>query len=140
MTTKIKANPAPDRPATPIIEGDDILFGGRGADSLDGGIGNDGLYGGKGDDTLLGGLGDDFLTEDAGGDRFLLNLGSGSDAILDFEVGIDKFSLDNGLSFQQLDISQTVGGTLLKVTSTGQVLATVTRLGGSITASDFVLL
>ena len=129
--------------------GDDILFGGRGADSLDGGIGNDSLYGGKGDDTLLGGLGDDFLsgengndflTGGAGSDRFLLNLGSGSDTILDFEVGIDKFALGNGLSFQQLEISQTVAGTLLKVTSTGQLLATVTGLGSSITASDFVLL
>jgi Ca2+-binding RTX toxin-like protein len=129
--------------------GNDILFGGRGADSLDGGIGNDSLYGGKGDDTLLGGLGDDFLsgengndflTGGAGGDRFLLNSGGGSDTILDFEVGIDKFALGNGLSFGQLEISQTVAGTLLKVTSTGQLLATVTGLGSSITASDFVLL
>ncbi len=129
--------------------GDDILFGGRGADSLDGGIGNDSLYGGKGDDTLLGGLGDDFLsgengndflTGGAGSDRFLLNLGGGSDTILDFEVGIDKFALNNGLTFQQLEISQTVAGTLLKVGSTGQLLATVTGLGSSITASDFVLL
>jgi Ca2+-binding RTX toxin-like protein len=129
--------------------GDDILFGGRGADSLDGGIGNDSLYGGKGDDTLLGGLGDDFLsgengndflTGGAGSDRFLLNSGSGSDTILDFEVGIDKFALGNGLTFQQLEISQTVAGTLLKLTSTGQFLATVTGLGRSITESDFVLL
>jgi hypothetical protein len=210
LTAKIKANPAPDQPATPIVEGDiievgntstenlgvdgqnfvgtddsdtliggsgndfingkkgndsldggagndsiyggrgldmltggsgdDILFGGRGADSLDGGIGNDSLYGGKGDDTLLGGLGDDFLTGDGGSDRFVLNSGSGSDTILDFTAGTDKFALGNGLSFQQLEISQTVGGTLLKVTSTGQVLATVTGLGSSITASDFVLL
>jgi FG-GAP-like repeat/RTX calcium-binding nonapeptide repeat (4 copies)/Calx-beta domain/FG-GAP repeat len=129
--------------------GDDILFGGRGADSLDGGIGNDSLYGGKGDDTLLGGLGDDFLsgengndflTGGAGGDRFLLNSGSGSDTILDFEAGIDKFALGNGLTFQQLEISSTGGGTLLKVISTNQVLATVTGLSSSITASDFVLL
>ncbi len=128
--------------------GDDILFGGRGADSLDGGLGNDSLYGGKGDDTLLGGLGDDFLsgengndflTGGAGGDRFLLSQGSGSDTILDFEVGIDKFALGNGLSFQQLEISKTAAGTLLKVTSTNQVLATVTGLNSSITASDFVL-
>ncbi len=129
--------------------GDDILFGGRGTDSLDGGIGNDSLYGGKGDDTLLGGLGDDFLsgengndflTGGAGSDRFLLNLGGGSDTILDFAVGTDKFALGNGLSFQQLEISQTAAGTLLKVTSTNQLLATVTGLGSSITASDFVLL
>jgi Ca2+-binding RTX toxin-like protein len=129
--------------------GDDILFGGRGADSLDGGEGNDSLYGGKGDDTLLGGLGDDFLsgengddflTGGAGSDRFLLNLDIGSDTILDFEVGIDKFALGSGLSFEQLEISQTTAGTLLKVASTGQFLATVTVLSSSITASDFVLI
>ena len=119
--------------------GDDILFGGRDADSLDGGIGNDSLYGGLGDDFLSGENGNDFLTGGAGSDRFLLNSGSGSDTILDFEVGIDKFALGNGLTFQQLEISQTVGGTLLKVTSTGQLLATVTGLNSSITASDFVL-
>ena len=119
--------------------GDDILFGGRDADSLDGGIGNDSLYGGLGDDFLSGENGNDFLTGGAGGDRFLLNLGSGSDTIVDFELGIDKFALGNGLSFQQLEISQTVAGTLLKVTSTGQLLATVTGLNSSITASDFVL-
>jgi Ca2+-binding RTX toxin-like protein len=129
--------------------GDDILFGGRGVDSLDGGIGNDSLYGGKANDTLLGGAGDDFLsgengddflTGGAGSDRFLLNSDTGSDTIVDFEAGIDKFALGNGLSFEQLEISQTATGTLLKVTSTGQVLATVTGLNSSITASDFVLL
>jgi Ca2+-binding RTX toxin-like protein len=129
--------------------GDDILFGGRGAESLDGGIGNDSLYGGKGDDTLLGGLGDDFLSGEngndfliggSGSDRFLLTPSTGSDTVVDFEVGIDKFALDNGLNFQQLEISQTAGGTVLKVISTDQVLATVTGLNSSITASDFVLL
>jgi Ca2+-binding RTX toxin-like protein len=128
--------------------GDDILFGGRGADSLDGGIGNDSLYGGKGDDTLLGGLGDDFLSGEngndfliggSGSDRFLLTSSIGSDTVVDFEVGIDKFAMDNGLTFQQLEISQTAGGTVLKVISTDRVLATVTGLNSSITASDFVL-
>nr|WP_304941041.1 putative Ig domain-containing protein [Tychonema sp. LEGE 07203] len=129
--------------------GSDILFAGRGADSLDGGEGNDSLYGGKGDDTLIGGLGDDFLSGEngndfliggSGSDRFLLTLGTGSNTVVDFEVGIDKFAIDNGLTFQQLEISQTAGGTVLKVISTGQVLATVTGLNSSITASDFVLL
>ncbi|MEG5067476.1 calcium-binding protein, partial [Microcoleus sp. B3-A4] len=130
-------------------DGDDILFGGRGTDSLEGGAGNDSLYGGKGNDTLLGGAGDDFLsgengddflTGGSGSDRFLLTPGSGSDTVLDFEVGIDKFAIDNGLTFQQLEISQTAGGTLLKVASTNQLLATVTGLNSSITESDFVLL
>jgi Ca2+-binding RTX toxin-like protein len=127
--------------------GDDILFGGRGFDSLDGGAGNDSLYGGKGNDTLLGGAGDDFLsgengddflTGGAGNDRFLLSLGSGSDTIVDFELGIDKFALDNGLTFQDLALDRTATGTLLKVASTDRILATVTGLNGTITAADFI--
>ncbi|NJK75433.1 MAG: hypothetical protein HC942_17125, partial [Microcoleus sp. SU_5_6] len=128
-------------------DGDDILFGGRGADSLDGGEGNDSLYGGKGNDTLLGGAGDDFLsgengddflTGGGGNDRFLLNSGNGSDTIDDFELGIDKFVLDNGLTFQDLAIDRTATGTLLKLASTDRVLATVAGLNGTITAADFV--
>ncbi|MGL5060072.1 MAG: calcium-binding protein, partial [Microcoleus sp.] len=130
-------------------DGDDLLFGGRGNDSLDGGSGNDSLYGGNGNDTLLGGLGDDFLsgengddflTGGSGSDRFLLNSDSGSDTIVDFELGIDKFALDNGLTFQDLAIDRTATETLLKLASTDRVLATVTGLNSSITSSDFVLL
>ncbi|MEG4454962.1 hypothetical protein [Microcoleus sp. N9_A1] len=71
---------------------------------------------------------------------FAIRLGSGSDTVVDFEVGIDKFAIDNGLTLQQLEISQTAAGTVLKVISTDRVLATVTGLNSSITASDFVLL
>mgnify|MGYP000747420113 CR=1 FL=1 len=71
---------------------------------------------------------------------FAIRLGSGSNTILDFEAGSDKFAIGNGLTFQQLEISQTAGGTVLKVISTDQVLATVTGLNSSITASNFVLL
>jgi subtilisin family serine protease/Ca2+-binding RTX toxin-like protein len=120
--------------------GDDALFGGRGADILNGGDGDDILLGGNGDDFLNGGLGNDILTGGNGSDRFLLNPDRGSDTILDFEVGIDKFALGNGLTFQQLEISQTAGGTLLIFASTGKVLATVTGLNSSITASDFIVL
>jgi subtilisin family serine protease len=118
--------------------GDDSLFGNRGADILNGGDGNDILLGGNGDDLLNGGLGDDFLTGGSGSDRFLLSLGSGSDTIVDFELGIDKFALDNGLTFQDLAIDRTATGTLLKVASTDRVLATVAGLNGTITAADFV--
>jgi hypothetical protein len=58
---------------------------------------------------------------------------------VDFELGIDKFVLDNSLTFQQLEISQTAAGTLLKISSTDRVLVTVAGLNGAIAASDFVL-
>ncbi|MCC3431585.1 MAG: calcium-binding protein [Microcoleus sp. PH2017_03_ELD_O_A] len=129
--------------------GDDILFGGRGADSLDGGAGNDSLYGGKGDDTLLGGLGDDFLSGEKGNDfliggegsdRFLLNLDSGIDTIANFDTDSDKIILGNGLSFGQLDITQTASGNAIKIAATGSVLANVSGVTGLLRANDFVVI
>jgi Ca2+-binding RTX toxin-like protein len=129
--------------------GDDILFGGRGADSLEGGAGNDSLYGGKGNDTLLGGAGDDFLSGEngddfliggEGSDRFLLNLDSGIDTIANFDTDSDKIILGNGLSFGQLDITQTVGGNVIKIAATGSVLANVSGVTGLLGANDFLVI
>ncbi|NJM61157.1 MAG: S8 family serine peptidase [Oscillatoriales cyanobacterium RU_3_3] len=117
---------------------DDVLFGGRDADILNGADGSDILLGGEGDDLLDGGSGNDLLTGGSGSDRFVLNLDSGSDTIVDFELGIDKFVLDNGLTFQQLEISQTAAGTLLKLGSSDRILATVVGLKGAIGAADFI--
>ncbi|MCU0544335.1 MAG: S8 family serine peptidase [Oscillatoriaceae cyanobacterium Prado104] len=120
--------------------GDDVLFGGRGADILNGGDGNDILLGGEGDDLLDGGLGNDTSIGGSGSDRFLLTPDSGADTVVDFEVGIDKFAIANGLSFQQLEISQNAGVTLLKLASNGQLLATaIAAANSSITAADFLL-
>ena len=50
--------------------GNDELYGGKGADTLDGGVGNDILVGGKGNDTLIGGEGTDvasYQEDDAAG-------------------------------------------------------------------------
>jgi len=129
--------------------GDDILFGGRGADSLEGGAGNDSLYGGKGNDTLLGGAGDDFLSGEngddfliggEGSDRFLLNIESGIDTIANFDTDSDKIILGNGLSFGQLDITQTVGGNVIKIAATGSVLANVSGVTGLLRLNDFVVI
>ncbi|NJM62485.1 MAG: hypothetical protein HC849_23470, partial [Oscillatoriales cyanobacterium RU_3_3] len=60
------------------------------------------------------------------------------DTVSDFEIGIDKFALDNGLTFQDLAFDRTATGTLLKLASTDRVLATVVGLNGTITAADFV--
>jgi Ca2+-binding RTX toxin-like protein len=129
------------------INGEDILFGNNDADSLDGGEGNDSLYGGKENDTLIGGLGDDFLSGDIGddfliggegSDRFLLTSDSGIDAIVNFETDIDKIALSNGLSFEQLEITQTGGGNVIKIAATGSVLANVSGVSGLLRSTDFV--
>ena len=128
--------------------GDDLLYGNEGQDTLNGGDGNDTLYGGKDNDILNGGAGDDWLCGDTadntlmggpGSDRFVLASNIGIDSVLDFEVGIDKFALAGGLSFQQLQISPTANGILLQVAGTNQVLARVFGANNLITASDFLL-
>lgn len=73
---------------TPIVGGNDILYGGDGDDTifgqggddeLYGGAGNDMLYGGTGDDELYGGSGDDTLYGGDGDDE--LYGGSGNDTL-----------------------------------------------------------
>ncbi|MDF5738937.1 MULTISPECIES: calcium-binding protein [unclassified Nostoc] len=60
--------------------GDDTLLGSNGADTINGKAGNDTITGNKGDDTLTGG---------GGKDKFVYNLGDGTDTITDFG-GIGK--------------------------------------------------
>jgi Ca2+-binding RTX toxin-like protein len=118
--------------------GEDILSGDRGFDSLIGGDGNDTLYGGKGNDTLIGGLGNDCLIGGAGSDYFLLSADVSSDTIVDFEDGKDLIFLTNGLTFAQLDVSQSNDATLIKLASNGQVLVSLTGVAnGAIDATDF---
>jgi Ca2+-binding RTX toxin-like protein len=121
------------------LGGDDLINGGNGNDTLLGNWGNDTLIGGNGDDVLFGGWGRDLLTGDAGSDIFLLAANSGRDTITDFESGIDSLVLFNGLTFEQLTITQSNDDTLLSVSATGQILATLTEVSANlITTADFV--
>jgi FG-GAP-like repeat/RTX calcium-binding nonapeptide repeat (4 copies) len=131
------------------VNGEDFLFGNNDADSLDGGEANDTLYAGKGNDTLIGGLQDDFLSGDLGddfliggegSDRFLLNLDSGIDTIANFDTDSDKIILGNGLSFGQLEITETAGGNAIKIAATGLVLANVSGVTGLLRANDFLVI
>ncbi len=83
--------------------GDDRLEGNDGADTLYGGSGADNLFGYAGDDVLVGGQGDDTLTGGAGADEFLLQGGTGADALARAEsLGTDTitdFSAADGDSF-----------------------------------------
>ena len=81
--------------------GNDILLGGDGKDFLNGGNGNDTLTGGDGKDTLAGAAGDDVLTGGDGEDLFILETGSGTDRITDFDLGSDRLGL-RGLSYEDL--------------------------------------
>ncbi|HEY9761060.1 MAG TPA: glycerophosphodiester phosphodiesterase family protein [Trichocoleus sp.] len=101
------------------VGGDDIIYGGKGNDRIGGKSGNDKLYGGEGndqiwgddgDDLLRGGFGNDRLTGDntsggKGSDTFVLAVGEGTDTITDFQSGIDKIGLANGLTLGALTFS-----------------------------------
>ncbi|MEZ2227325.1 MAG: SBBP repeat-containing protein [Microcoleus sp.] len=120
--------------------GEDVLMGDRGSDILNGGDGNDILLGGKGDDVLMGGLGDDTLTGGNGSDRFLLSANSGADTITDFEYVKDSLSLNNGLNFFQLSITQENNATFIRLSATGEILASLNGVTASlINAADFNL-
>jgi Ca2+-binding RTX toxin-like protein len=89
--------------------------------------------------TLFGGEGNDTLTEGSGSDRFLFQVGQGTDTITDFEAGVDYFLLAGGLTFEQLDISQSNNDTLISITSNGEVLATLNEVSANLlTQTDFI--
>ncbi|MEG5067223.1 calcium-binding protein [Microcoleus sp. B3-A4] len=121
------------------LDGDDALTGRQGNDILVGGGGNDNLFGGKGFDTLNGGLGNDILVGGAGNDVFVLGAGLGVDTISDFANGQDIIQLINGLTFGQLSISPGTDGTLIRVASSGEVLASLTGVAPNLIGSeDFI--
>ena len=105
--------------------GDDIIDGGDGLDKLYGGEDNDILYGSdnfdelygeNGDDVLDGGDGKDSLYGGNGSDIFIGRPGDGSSGftganiIYDFENGVDKIRLEDGLNFSNLSITQGTKG------------------------------
>ena len=121
------------------VEGDDVLTGLRANDVLNGGDGNDILYGGKGFDTLNGGLGNDNLVGGVGKDVFVLGAGLGVDTISDFGNAQDTIQLINGLIFGQLSISPGTNGTLIRLASSGEVLASLTGVAPNLIGSeDFI--
>jgi Ca2+-binding RTX toxin-like protein len=89
--------------ANDTLNGDglvDHLVGGGGKDKLSGAGGKDTLEGGSGDDVLRSGLDRDQLIGGSGADRFAYNAiaqsraGVGSDAIKDFEDGVDRIDVE----------------------------------------------
>ncbi|NET41693.1 DUF6851 domain-containing protein [Okeania sp. SIO2B3] len=108
-------------------DGNDLLYGGKGNDIVDGGAGIDIIGGHRGDDVLIGG---------PGGDRFDFALGHGNDIIVDFEDGIDAIGLEDGLSFEQLSISQIGNDTRISVDQLSITLQGVAE--SSIGANDFI--
>jgi hypothetical protein len=75
---------------------DNILIGNEGRNILNGGAGNDLIYGASSGDTLIGGEGRDLFFLGCPG-----NLASQEAiVVMDFEVGVDKLSIDNNSLMQ----------------------------------------
>ena len=58
----------------------------------------------------------------------LLWADSGMDTIRDFEPGKDAIALTRGLTSSQLSITQANSDTLIRLTATGQILATLNNV------------
>lgn len=118
--------------------GKDGIHGNDGDDLIYGGSGNDRIYGDGGDDILYGGLGKDKVYGGTGSDTFVLEANSGRDTIIDFEYGVDRFSLEgSGYAFDDLIITTTRKGTVIK-TADGAINVLVKATGFQLDASDFV--
>lgn len=122
--------------------GNDTLIGGIGDDTLDGGAGNDILRGDpsgsfiSGDDTLIAGAGNDVLEGGGGADTFVFSETTGSNRILDFEVGVDRVDLE-GFSVGQGSLNTSGADTIFTYNQNG-VNFTITFDDAILTASDFI--
>ncbi len=123
-----------------VVQEPIAFFGGNGKDTLLGLAGDDYLVGGNGKDLLNGGFGDDTLVGGNGKDTFVLASSYGTDTILDFGKG-DFFGLANGLTFEQLEITQgTDNNTLITNSSTNELLAIVNGVQSNVlTSADFAI-
>jgi hypothetical protein len=138
--------PSPTPPPAPIApmpgtgtEGRDRLTGTAANDTLTGLGGNDRLSGLDGNDTLIGGLGSDTLSGGKGRDIFALEVGAGSDRIIDFKDRQDKLGLSGGLTFRQLRFTRQGDNLLIRAgTDPLAVLAGVRR--NQISGADFTTL
>ena len=119
-------------------------MGGNGRDTLLGLAGDDYLAGCNGQDLLDGGFGDDTLFGGNGSDTFVLAASKGTDTILDFVSSVDRISLANGLTFEQLTITQGTGAnrdrTLIADSNSNELLAILNGVqSDTITAANFVI-
>lgn len=123
--------------------GNDIIYASEGRNDVYGGSGNDTIYTGSGNDYIIGGSGNDTIWLGGGQDTIVLTQYSGSDTINNFQDGQTRLALGAphsvGLTFSNLTIAQGNNATLISITSTGELLATLNWVQASnITANDFL--
>ena len=105
--------------------GNDVLLGGTGNDTLQGNRGKDTLRGQNGNDLLDGGKGHDILEGGHGYDQFVLRTGHGFATIVDYQDGIDRLVLKNGLRFAELEFNQVGDNVQILHGSDQEIVATI---------------
>ena len=139
------------------LAGDDVLIGLDGDDTLLGGAGDDVLLGGEGADTIVGGSGHDLMfgnasevneagfvvttADSTAADTFVFQPGGGTDAIADFDAGIDVIDLsaiDTIASMNDLTILDHGSSTVIDL---GPANGTITLHGfnaDNLSEADFI--
>ncbi|MGQ4649546.1 GDSL-type esterase/lipase family protein [Lyngbya aestuarii] len=109
-------------------------------DQLTGNAGVNIIKGGAGDDIIAGGGADDRLEGNAGKDIFVLAPTTGTDMILDFEVGTDLLGLSGGLTLENLAVFQGDGSSqndsLIQVIDSNEILALLKDVPASLITPD----
>jgi Ca2+-binding RTX toxin-like protein len=101
------------------------------------------LSGGGGNDTLTGGLANDFLYGNAGVDTFVVTSNAQFDAILDFEVDVDKVdltalpSIDDFADLQAAAFEDGNGNTIFSLGGSNQLFLYQVSLT-SLSGNDFI--
>ena len=119
--------------------GNDFIQGQDGDDFIDGGANVDDLRGGNGNDTIIGGSGGDTMYGNAGNDVFRFAVGSGSDAIVGWEDGLDRIDISTyaGATFANTVITQVGGDTRVTFVSGDSVLL-IGVSAATVTIADFI--
>ncbi len=110
------------------------IFGTSGANVIQGTAANDLIAGGEGNDVLIGGGGNDFLSGGKGADEYRIELGGGSDIIVDAGIAgeANRIVFGTGINATELALDE-VGEDLLVNIGTGQDRIVIRRwaTGGS---------
>lgn len=120
--------------------GNDTIYAGAGDDIIHAGAGDDLIYAGEGNNIIYAGTGNNTVYTGSGYDLFALSAGEGVTTIINFEVGKDLLGLMDGLTFEQLSITQGSNGheffTQVGIANSDDILATLNWVQADAITSD----
>lgn len=117
--------------------GNDLIYAGAGNDIINAGGGNNTIYAGDGNNTIIS-SGIDRIYTGSGKEIFRLDKGVGEATIYGFGTN-DQIQLGSGFKFKDVTISQFGDDTLIRVTASNDLLATLKFVkSNSVTATSFM--